>query len=57
MSWMSIGFALPSALSLLTWAWMGDRLRHWLSQGQRLRRFNLLMGISLALTAVWMFSL
>lgn len=57
MGWMSIGFALPSALSLLTWAWMGDRLRHWLSQGQRLRRFNLLMGISLALTAIWMFSL
>ncbi|MFZ6689227.1 LysE family translocator [Undibacterium sp. SXout11W] len=57
MGWMSLGFALPSALSLLTWAWMGDKLRHWLSVGQRLRRFNLCMGISLALTAVWMFSL
>ncbi|MFZ6863909.1 LysE family translocator [Undibacterium sp. Ji67W] len=57
MGWMSLGFALPSALSLLTWAWMGDKLRHWLSVGQRLRRFNLCMGISLALTAFWMFSL
>jgi len=54
---MSLGFALPSALSLLTWAWMGDKLRHWLSVGSRLRTFNLCMGISLALTAAWMFSL
>jgi len=57
MGWMSLGFALPSALSLLTWAWMGDKLRHWLSVGQRLRYFNLCMGMSLALTAVWMFRL
>ncbi|MBI3285826.1 MAG: LysE family translocator [Burkholderiales bacterium] len=57
MLWMSLGFAIPSALSLLTWAWMGERLRGWLLVGQRLRRFNLTMGAALALTAAWMLSL
>lgn len=55
MSWMSLGFALPSALSLFSWAWMGEKLRHWLIVGNRLRLFNICMGISLACTAVWMF--
>ncbi|MBC3933302.1 LysE family translocator [Undibacterium curvum] len=54
MTWMSIGFAVPSALSLLAWAWMGQQLRAWLLVGQRLRYFNLMMGASLACTALWM---
>lgn len=56
MAWMSLGFAIPSAASLVTWAWMGEKLRHWLQVGNRLRVFNLCMGISLALTAAWMLS-
>jgi threonine/homoserine/homoserine lactone efflux protein len=55
MSWMSLGFALPSALSLMSWAWMGEKLRHWLIVGNRLRIFNICMGVSLAATAAWMF--
>ena len=55
MGWMSLGFAIPSALSLMSWAWMGETLRHWLSIGYRLRLFNFVMGLSLAGTAVWMF--
>lgn len=57
MGWMSLGFAVPSALSLLTWAWMGQSLRNWLTVGNRLRAFNLGMGLCLALTAAWMFQL
>ena len=55
MGWMSLGFAIPSALSLMSWAWMGEKLRHWLSVGSRLRLFNFVMGLSLACTAAWMF--
>lgn len=55
MTWMSAGFALPSALSLLMWAWIGEKLRTWLFVGKRLRWFNGAMGISLAITAVMMF--
>ena len=54
MGWMSVGFALPCGLSILAWAWMGDKLRHWLLIGRRLRTFNIVMGVSLAMTAVWM---
>jgi threonine/homoserine/homoserine lactone efflux protein len=56
LGWMSLGFALPSALSLFGWAWAGQTLRHWLMLGNRLRIFNIAMGLSLAATAVWMFS-
>ena len=52
--WMSLGFAVPSALSLFSWAWAGEKLRHWLVIGNRLRVFNFCMGVSLACTAVWM---
>ena len=54
LSWMSLGIALPSALSLFSWAWAGEKLSHWLVIGNRLRIFNIAMGISLACTAVWM---
>ena len=54
LSWMSLGIALPSALSLFSWAWAGEKLSHWLVIGNRLRIFNIVMGIALACTAVWM---
>lgn len=39
--------------SNLTYALMGSLLRHWLSQGQRLRVFNRCMAVALAFTAAW----
>lgn len=54
MLWMSLGFAIPSGLSLLSWAWLGDHLRGWLACGQRLLMFNRLMAACLAVTAIWM---
>lgn len=57
MSWMSLGFVVPSALSVMAWAWMGQSLRSWLLVGNRLRNFNLCMGLALALTALWMLTL
>jgi threonine/homoserine/homoserine lactone efflux protein len=46
--------ALCAFASLLTWGWIGAALRHWLTQGARLRVFNLTMAVTLALTALWM---
>ena len=40
--------------SLITWAWLGAALRHWLSVGSRMRIFNLAMGVLLAATALWL---
>lgn len=51
---ISLGLALPCALSLTTWAWAGQKLRNWLLVGSRLRKFNFSLGITLALTAVLM---
>ena len=36
------------------WAWLGQSIRHWLSQGTRMRAFNILLGVSLILTALWL---
>lgn len=47
-------FALAAFVSLLLWGALGAGLRHWLRQGRRLVRFNLLMGLLLAATALWM---
>jgi threonine/homoserine/homoserine lactone efflux protein len=47
-------FALAAAASLVLWAWIGAALRHWLQTGRRLARFNLAMGLLLAITALWM---
>lgn len=57
MTVMSVGFTVPCVLSLVSWAWAGEKLRHWLLLGRRLRYFNLGMGLALALaaTAIWMF--
>lgn len=47
-------FCTAAFASLVTWAGTGAALRAWLTQGWRLRAFNLMMGVLLALTAVWM---
>ena len=40
--------------SIVVWASVGAALRSWLLQGQRLRFFNITMGLLLAATALWM---
>ncbi|MCA3219933.1 MAG: LysE family translocator [Burkholderiales bacterium] len=47
-------YAVAAVLSLVLWAGLGAALRAWLTHGQRLRLFNLAMGVLLAATAVWM---
>jgi len=47
-------FAGSCALALVLWAGGGERLSNWLQQGERLHRFNLLMGVSLCATAIWL---
>jgi threonine/homoserine/homoserine lactone efflux protein len=50
-------FSLAAIGSLVTWAWLGAALRHWLSIGSRMRIFNLSMGVLLAATALWLATL
>lgn len=47
-------FSLCAIASLAVWAWVGVALRGWLAHGNRLRVFNVTMGLLLAGTAVWM---
>lgn len=47
-------YAVAAVLSLVLWAGLGAALCAWLTHGQRLRLFNLAMGVLLAATAVWM---
>ncbi|HUL64943.1 MAG TPA: LysE family translocator [Burkholderiaceae bacterium] len=47
-------FAVTAFASLVVWAALGASLRAWLAQGSRLRAFNVVMGLSLAITALWM---
>jgi threonine/homoserine/homoserine lactone efflux protein len=47
-------FAVTAFASLVVWAALGASLRAWLAQGLRLRVFNVVMGLSLAITALWM---
>jgi threonine/homoserine/homoserine lactone efflux protein len=49
-----IVFSTAAMGSLITWAWVGSALRHWLSVGSRMRTFNLAMGVLLAATALWL---
>ena len=55
-TFVSIGIVFSTAAmgSLITWAWVGSALRHWLSVGSRMRTFNLAMGVLLAATALWL---
>ena len=52
-----IVFSIAAIGSLITWAWLGAALRHWLSVGSRMRIFNLVMGTLLAATALWLSAL
>ncbi|HTT10307.1 MAG TPA: LysE family translocator [Burkholderiaceae bacterium] len=47
-------FAVTAFASLVVWAALGASLRSWLAHGTRLRAFNVVMGASLAITALWM---
>lgn len=66
-TWLRFALVLPVVVgyafaSNLTYALVGAALRHWLAgpvidgrpSGRRLRAFNALMGLALALTALWM---
>jgi threonine/homoserine/homoserine lactone efflux protein len=52
-----IVFSIAAMGSLITWAWVGSALRHWLTAGSRTRIFNLAMGALLAATALWLTAL
>jgi len=47
-------FAVAICGSIALWAALGASLRGWLGHGSRLRTFNLVLGASLALAALWM---
>jgi len=47
-------FGVAAFASLVVWAALGAALRTWLAHGLRLRVFNVAMGASLAVTALWM---
>ena len=47
-------FTLACIGSIVLWAALGATLRNWLAHGSRLRAFNVVMGVSLAITALWM---
>ena len=53
--WTFIGiYFFVCYASLALWAWAGGVLSPFLQQGQRMRGFNVLMGVLLCLTAVFM---
>jgi len=47
-------FMVCCVISNFIWAWLGTAMRAWLEVGSRLRVFNLAVGASLVLTAVWL---
>ena len=47
-------FAVAASSSIAVWASLGAALRGWLAHGRRLRIFNVVMGILLGATALWM---
>ena len=53
-AWAAGIFAATAFASLVLWAALGAALRTWLARGARLRVFNVVMGASLAITALWM---
>jgi threonine/homoserine/homoserine lactone efflux protein len=53
-AWAAVLFGLTAFASVALWAALGASLRAWLAHGSRLRVFNVVMGVSLALTALWM---
>lgn len=49
---LALMYALVNLPCIAVWAFTGDRLRRWLSQGLALRIFNITMGSLMGLTAV-----
>lgn len=47
-------YALINLPCISLWAFSGDRLRRWLSQGRALMIFNITMGSLMGLTALWL---
>jgi len=47
-------FGFACLASIVLYAAIGASLRDWLTRGSRLRVFNVAMGVSLAMTAIWM---
>jgi threonine/homoserine/homoserine lactone efflux protein len=45
-------FCIVGAVYL--WAWMGQSIRSWLNHGRRMQVFNIGLGLSLMLTALWL---
>jgi threonine/homoserine/homoserine lactone efflux protein len=45
-------FCIAGAVYL--WAWMGQSIRAWLNHGRRMQLFNIALGLSLILTALWL---
>jgi threonine/homoserine/homoserine lactone efflux protein len=49
---VGVAFALVNVPSVATWAGFGTAMRGFLSDPVRLKRFNIVMGIALALSVV-----
>ncbi len=49
---VTLYFAIWGAVYL--WAWMGQSIRAWLNHGRRMQVFNIALGLSLILTALWL---
>lgn len=51
---LAVIFAVVNLPCISLWAWMGERLRHLLSAAPALLLFNLLMGVLMGGTALWL---
>jgi len=51
---LAVIFAVVNLPCISLWAWMGERLRHLLSGARALLLFNLLMGVLMGGTALWL---
>ncbi len=49
---ITLYFCIAGAVYL--WAWMGQSIRAWLNHGRRMQVFNIALGLSLILTALWL---
>ena len=48
------GFLIVIVISIVIWARGGERLAGWLQTGRRLGAVNLMLGVSLCATAIWL---
>jgi threonine/homoserine/homoserine lactone efflux protein len=47
-------FYVAIVTSVYLWAWMGQAIRRWLDVGRRMQAFNVVLGLSLLITALWL---